>query len=375
MNILQVVPELSAGGVERVVIATSTALSEAGHHSHIASCGGRLEGEVTQAGGYLHPLDMKTKNPLKWRQNAKALARIITDNGIDLVHAHSRAPAFAAHKAAHMCGVPFITTYHGIYNANSKLKRAYNAIMTRADIIIANSQYTASHILEEHKVPRKRITVVPCGVDLDRFNPDKITPEQIYSQRAKWGVSDQHICLLLPGRLTSWKGQLVAVKALAELADPKAILVLLGDAQGRDHYVKQIEELTAELGLSHQVFIAGHSAHMPIALMAADIVLSASTDPEAFGLIAAEAQAMGRWVVASDHGGARETILGGVSGTHVAVGDPRALAHGIKSGLNAQPDLKTLRAHIEKHFSERAMKHAILQVYKRALQVKSDTGF
>lgn len=368
MNILQVVPEMSAGGVERTAIEIAQALTDAGHTAHVASAGGRLEGELAAAGGILHTLPMATKNPVKLRGNTRALIKLIKDHKIDLVHARSRAPAWSAHAAARACGVPFVTTYHGIYNAKSKLKRRYNAIMTKGDIIIANSEFTREHIMAEHHMNGNNIVVVPRGVDMARFDPAKVSAEAAQSLRESWGVKPGQSCLLLPGRLTKWKGQLVAVKALAEIReDQDAVLVLLGDAQGREDYVTEIEVLAEGLSVADAVKIPGHSADMPTAIMASDIVISASTDPEAFGRIAAEGQAMGRWVVATDHGGARETIINGRTGTRVPPGDAFALAQACITALGLTPNAKMLRAHIEENFSDTQLKAAVLGVYTRLL--------
>lgn len=370
MNILQVVPELSAGGVERTVLEIAQALAVKGHTPHVASLGGRLEVELEAVGGMLHRLDMKSKNPLVWRANTKRLIQIIKTHKIDLVHARSRAPARSAANAARACGLPFVTTYHGIYNAKSGLKRRYNDVMARGDIVIANSQFTADHIMAEHGTARDKIVVVPRGVDMTRFDPVNVSADAVADIRAAWGIRAGRPCILLPGRLTGWKGQTVAIKALAELADLSAILVLLGDAQGREHYVAELWALAESLGVKERVRIPGHSADMPTAFMAANIVLSTSTDPEAFGRVAAEAQAMGRWVIASDHGGSRETVIEGQTGHRVPVGDSAALALAIDKALSSPPDTTASRAHIEVNFSDTLLKAAVLKVYSRLLAQK-----
>jgi glycosyltransferase involved in cell wall biosynthesis len=262
--------------------------------------------------------------------------------------------------------VPFITTYHGIYNAKSRLKRRYNAIMAKGDIIIANSQFTCDHIIKTHDVERERIVVIPRGVDMVRFDPSAIKTADIKAQRAAWGVSNGQTCLLLPGRLTAWKGQAVAIKALAEVRKNRdAKLILLGDAQGRDDYVTELEVLAGTLGIEDCLVIAGHSDNVPLALAACDMVISASTDPEAFGRVAAEAQAMGKWVLASDHGGARETVINGVTGTRTQAGDADALAQAIL-GVPSFDSARS-RTHIADNFSDTQMKAKTLAVYVRIL--------
>lgn len=372
MNILQVVPELNAGGVERTTIEIAQALNTANHTAHVASQGGRMEEELVAAGGILHRLPMGSKNPMLLRTNTRALIKIIKENKIDVIHARSRAPAWAARAAAKATNTPFITTYHGIYNAKSGLKRRYNSIMAKGDIVIANSYYTKNHIIKEHDIDPARIIVIPRGVDMEIFDPAKISVSDIAVFRQSWGIDAKTPLLLLPGRLTRWKGQLVAVKALTEL-DTKAILVLLGDAQGRDDYVAEIKVLAQSLGLQDRVLIAPHTANMATAYACADVVISASTDPEAFGRVAAEAQAMHTLVVATAHGGALETIVDGKTGFLVTPNDATALAKGITQVLEMSPPQRiqfgrSARARIQKEFSADALKTATLAVYEKAIR-------
>ena len=251
MNILQVLPELNAGGVERTTIEIAQALSAAGHVPHVASEGGRMEDELRAAGGVLHRLRMGSKNPLTLRSNTRALIKLIKGHKIDLVHARSRAPAWAAKAAAEAANIPFITTYHGIYNANSRLKRRYNAVMTKGDIVIANSNFTKNHIIKEHGTDPKKIIVIARGVDMKLFDPARVSKADIKAMQASWGLDGQSPVLLLPGRLTRWKGQLVAIEALGSLKQD-AHLVLLGDAQGRSDYVAEMAAHIEALDLPRQ---------------------------------------------------------------------------------------------------------------------------
>ncbi len=374
MNILQVLPELNAGGVERTTIEIAQALSTAGHMPHVACNGGRLEDELRAAGGILHKLQVGSKNPMSLRRNTKALIDIIKTHNIDIIHARSRAPAWPAKAAATATNIPFITTYHGIYNAKSGLKRRYNAVMAKGDIVIANSKFTKAHIMMEHNIDANDIVVIPRGVDMSVFDPKLVSLADINAVRKKWGVGDKvndKPVILLPGRLTRWKGQLVAVEALKSLGG-NAVLVLLGDAQGRDDYVAEIESKAKSLGLGARVILAGHSRSMATALSVADVVVSASTDPEAFGRVMAEAQAMARLVVASDHGGARETVLDGAGGYLVKTNDSQALAEAITKVLALPKTQYTKRGQrarkrITEVYSARAMKTATLALYERAL--------
>jgi len=368
MNVLQVVPELNAGGVERTTLEIAEILRAQGHTPHVASAGGRMENELVDLGGVLHRFNVGSKNPLKLRGNTKALVEIIKGCDIDIVHARSRAPAWPAHGAASATNTPFVTTYHGIYNYKSRLKKRYNAVMAKGDIIIANSEFTKTHILKTHDVEEDKIVVIPRGVDMERFDPRKVSGTDINAQKEIWGVRQFKKLILLPGRLTRWKGQLVAIEALAQVSG-KCALVLLGDAQGREDYVEELKDKINELGLSDRIIIPGHSDNMPIALAAADIVLSASTEPEAFGRVAAEAQAMRIPVVATAHGGALETVSDGKTGVLVTPDDPKAMAEGIVHVLNwDRYDGFAARKRIVAQFSSDNLKKATLGVYHSLLK-------
>jgi glycosyltransferase involved in cell wall biosynthesis len=374
MNILQVVPELNAGGVERTTIEIAEALTAQGHRAHVASEGGRMEDELSAAGGILHRLKVGSKNPLTLRRNTRALVKLIKEHKIDLIHARSRAPAWAAKAAADAAKIPFVTTYHGIYNSGSRLKRRYNAIMAKGERVIANSNFTKDHIVKEHGLDLYRITVIPRGVDMDIFDPSKVAASDKSEMRDKWGIAGKRPLLLLPGRLTRWKGQLVAVDALANLKKNGIVadLVLLGDAQGREDYVTEIETRTESLDLQGHVMIADHTKNMPAAYAVADIVLSASTDPEAFGRVSAEAQAMEKPVVASNHGGSTETVVNGKTGFLVDPGDPDAMANGIASVLAISAKERKAMGKVARHrigqeFSANALKNATLKLYESVL--------
>lgn len=370
--ILQIVPSLDAGGAERTTIDVAAALVREGFAALVASEGGRLVPELQAAGGELIALPMASKSPMTMIANAFALREIIRKRNVKLVHARSRAPAWSGLWAARMAGVPFVTTYHGIYNAGNALKRFYNSVMVRGDALIANSQWTADHIAREHGISRERITVIPRGVDLDEFNPDLVSPDRVSSLRAQWSASEGDLVILLPGRLTRWKGQLVLIEALA-LADlPHVRAILAGDAQGRDTYEAELRAAIVAAGLSNSVFVAGHVRDMAAAYLASDIVVSASTDPEAFGRVAAEAGAMGRAVIATDHGGARETILPKISGILTPSGDVPALAAALKKLAAAGPTGRSAmgaaaRAHIVANFTRERMCADTISVYRKLI--------
>lgn len=362
MNVLQILPDLNAGGVERTVLETVEVLVRAGHTAHVLSAGGRLVPELEALGGVHHTADIGSKNILSVPWRIAGIRRLIAEQKIDIVHARSRAPAWPAKFAAHAEKVAFVTTYHGIYNAKSALKRGYNSVMTKGDVVIANSNFTADHIVREHGTDPDRIRVIPRGVDMMEFDPDKISSDAVRSLCAEWNVQPNETLLVLPGRLTRWKGQSVAIEAL-RIRGGGHRLVLVGDAQGRDDYVTELRAKAKSLN----VVFTGHRTDMDLVYAAADIVLCPSTDPEAFGRTAAEAQAMNRAVIASDHGGAVEVVMEGITGWRVPPGDAKALADAI-GRVDKLSGVATARDRIAAKYSKTALQTALLQVYEDLLK-------
>lgn len=372
MKILQVLPALGSGGVERTAVDIARALIDAGHIPHVASCGGPRAADIEAMGGVHHVLPLESKNPLVWRASAKALAGIIQAHNIEGVHARSRAPARPALWAARRTGAKFVTTYHGIYNAQNRLKRRYNSVMARGDSVIANSEYTKAHIIKEHGVEAARITAIPRGVDLAQFTLD-IPLDRIAVLRAHWGVSSQERVLLLPGRLTRWKGQDVAIKAMAGIKD--LTLVIQGDAQGRDSYVAELKDLAANSDA--RIIIAPPHNDMAAAYAASFGALSASTDPEAFGRVTAEACAMGRPVIATSHGGSLEILDGGRGkpplGLFAVPSDTASLNAQIQTLAAMRADqaeafARPAQMRARTKFTNSAMCSATLDVYRRLLR-------
>ena len=376
--ILQIVPSLDIGGAERTTIDIAAALVANGMRALVASEGGRLESELLAAGGELIRMPVASKNALTLWRNAGAIARLIRERNIVLVHARSRAPAWSARIATRRTDIPFVTTYHGIYNARGPLKRRYNSVMARGDAVIANSEWTKQHILSTYGFEPTHLTVIPRGLDLKRFDPQAVAPERVAALRELWGVKEGMRVILLPGRLTRWKGHPVFLRALARLNEegrlPAVVrAVIAGDAQGREGYVHEVESGIADRGLHDVVKVADHITDMPAAYLAADIVVSASTDPEAFGRVPPEAGAMGRAVIATDHGGARETVLAGESGLLVTPGSARAMADALARLLALSPaELAAMgakgRAHITANYTVERMCAATLDLYRLLLE-------
>jgi glycosyltransferase involved in cell wall biosynthesis len=374
---LQVTPALDAGGVEQTTLDMAEAVSVAGGTPLVASAGGRLEDELVQRGGRLVRLPVDTKNPLVAWRNAARLTEIIRSERVDLVHVRSRAPAFSAIAAARRTGIPVVTTYHGVYNAKSGLKRWYNGVMTRGDLTIANSEFTRDHLIAEHGVDPAKVVAIPRGVDLRRFSPDSVSPERVMAMRDAWGIGadEARPVLLLAGRLTRWKGQTLAIEALARLKAQgrEAILILAGDDQGRHDYTAELKAQAVAAGLGDAVRFPGHLSDMPAAYLAADLALSTSLEPEAFGRTAVEPMAMGRPVLAAAHGASTETILENQTGWLVTPGDPAAWAAALAEALDGGRDLwammgQTGRIRVEALYSLDVMTARTLDVYARLLE-------
>lgn len=381
LTVLQVIPELEAGGAERTAVDIAGAIGAAGGKAIVVSQGGRLEGELISTGAELIKLPVASKNPLTILKNAGRLERIIRDRKVSVVHARSRAPAWSAYLAARAKRVPFVTTYHGAYKASNPFKKLYNSIMAAGDFVIANSQYTADQIAAAYKMRKTKLVVIPRGTDFSAFDREKAAPERVAAMKAGWGLPARHgPVLLLPGRLTRWKGQLLLIEALRLLEEEGrshgAVIVLAGDAQGRDEYQDEIERARDAAGLTDRVVVAGHVEDMPAAYAASDLVISASVEPEAFGRIAVEASAMGVPVIAADHGGARETVItepeNARTGWRFEPGNARALADAIVAALEMPASERTAigiaaAAYVRRRFSVQAMCRATLQVYLRAV--------
>ena len=377
-TVLQVVPALNAGGAERTALEIAEAVTNAGGRAVIAASGGRWVEAAKAAGAVVVPLPLDSKNPIQIWRNRAALLNLIKTWEVDLVHARSRACAWSALWAARAAGVPFVTTYHGFYSAKSSWKRFYNSVMTRGERVIANSDFMKRHILGQYAVDEDKLIAIPRGVDLTQFHPDKVSEERRLTLAEMWGLEpdDARMKVLLPGRLTAWKGQSVAIEAAKRLKDAGReadyLFILAGDAQGRDGYEAELRAQIREMGVGNMVGIVGHCEDMPAAYALSNVVLSTSIRPEAFGRIAVEAQAMERPVIASDHGGARETVVSDVTGWLVSPGDSEALADALqvlgRMSVAGRRHMGTAgREHVTRRFSLHSMCAATLQEYGRVL--------
>lgn len=376
--VLQVLPALVTGGVERGAVDVGIALAEAGWGSYVVSSGGPMVRELERAGAKHIVMPVNSKNPFVMRQNADELAKLARKIGADIIHARSRAPAWSAEAAAKKAGCHFVTTFHGTYNLGPMaLKRHYNAVMARGERVIAISHFIASHIHQFYGTGWERVRVVPRGIDLDIFDPARVSPERIIQLSTTWRLPDGVPVVMLPGRLTRWKGQPVLIEAMAKMRDKLGWgdmrCLLVGSDQGRTDYRAELEAMTRRLKLDDVVHIIDDCRDLPAAYMLADVVVSASTDPEAFGRVIVEAQAMGRPVVASDHGGAKETVIAGETGFLVPPGNSEALASAISDVLEMDVDTRKRRAdmavlHAKANFSKKRMCQETLAVYREVLE-------
>lgn len=372
MVVLQVLPALVSGGVERGTVEMTEAIVRAGGTALVASAGGPMMPMIERAGGRHIGLPLMTRDPVNILINARKLARVIEANAVDLVHARSRAPAWSAWIAARRTGTPFVTTYHGAYGERFLLKHLYNGVMARGDRVIAISHYIADLVARRHHVGPGRLRVIPRGVDPDLFDPALVSGERIHKLARAWRVPDGARVVLLPARLSAWKGHEVLLQAVARLGREDVCCVFAGRGQRRA--MARLTKRAQELGIDPQLRLAGHVDDMPTALMLADVVVHASIEPEAFGRVVIEAQAMGRPVVASDLGGPAETVETGVTGWRVPPGDVEQLAATIDYVLGLDDDARAAlgmqaRETVLERYTTSAMQDATLSVYAELLGI------
>jgi len=373
-TILQVIPALgSGGGVERGTVEIAEAISEAGGRAIVVSAGGAQVHELARANAEHITLPVDSKNPFVMHANIARLAEVITEQNVDLIHARSRAPAWSAYFAAKRTKTPFVTTFHGTYNMGNFLKRHYNSVMTRGARVISISSFIAEHVRRIYGVPSNRLRIIHRGVDLYRFDPSKVSAERVVQLANDWRLTDGLPVIMLPGRLTRWKGQTVFIDAIARLQRKDIRCLIVGGDQGRETYRQELEAMVEHHDLGEVVRIVDHCADMPAAYMLSDVVISASTDPEAFGRVIVEAQALGRPVIATDHGGAKETVIVDQTGWLVPPGDAEKLAEALAKVLaldeKARATLSEAAiANVVEHFSKSTMSSKTLDVYNEVLQ-------
>jgi glycosyltransferase involved in cell wall biosynthesis len=375
--ILQVLPQMRTGGVERGTIEIADAISGSGMRALVASAGGSLLPNLAYAGGEHITLPLASKNPFRIWRNARALEKVIREEKVDIVHARSRAPAWSAWLAAKRTKTPFITTFHGVYGTDPEIKKYYNAVMTKGDRVIAISYFIAQHIEENYTLDPSHLRIIHRGVDVELFAPERIQQQPMIDLAAKWRVPDDVPLILMPARITRWKGQHVLIEALGKLPHRNFFCLLVGDDMGHPGYRKELEKLIFRHKLEANVRIVGNTIFMPEAYTLAEIVVSPSVEPEAFGRVPVEAQAMGRIVIATDHGGACETVTHGETGWLVKPNDAEDLSNAINSILQMPKEEKERIGnnaifHVRNNFSAHIMCSKTLQVYQELMNTRNE---
>ncbi|MEP3279578.1 MAG: glycosyltransferase family 4 protein [Stappiaceae bacterium] len=380
-TILQVLPELETGGVERTAVDMAQATIRNGWTAIVASQGGWLVAELDQIGAQHIKMPLKSKNPIVMLRNVGRLTRLIEEHKVDIVHARSRAPAWSALLASRRAKKPFVTTYHGAYNQNSRLKGLYNSSMVRADTVIANSNYIADLIATRHPFAKDHTTVIYRGTDLTAFSEGAKNRVQASVLRRRWGLPDSARIILNIARLTPWKGQAGIIEAFTSLAEKDASLhlVLAGHAQGRKKYRQSLVNQINAANLKERVHLVGHCADIPAAIELAECSVVGSIEPEAFGRAAVEAQAGGKPVVVTDLGAVPETVLAppqvdpsSRTGWRVQPGDVQQMAQAFDEALSMDETdrrkfAERCKRHVAEHFTLQKMTEQTLDVYRKLL--------
>ncbi|MFN7662462.1 MAG: glycosyltransferase family 4 protein [Alphaproteobacteria bacterium] len=371
LRVLQVLPALEMGGVERGTIDVAIFLKQKGHFPVIASYGGRLVSHLRKNGIIHEYLPLHSKNPFTMWMNIVRLERIIRNHQIQVVHARSRAPAWSAYFAAKKAKVPFITTFHAAYPFQSTLKKVYNSVMTKGNNIIAVSKFISNFIQQKYQVTPKKIVSIHRGIDLEVFDPEKVTQSRIEAVISQMQLPDDKFIVLLPGRLTRLKGHVVLLDALSRLKRDDVVCIFVGLAKNSE-YIKELEEQALNYQLRDRLYIFPECKDMPALYKLSTVTVCPSICPESFGRTAAEAGALGCPVIASNHGGLPEIILDGETGFLFPPEDSRSLAYIIEKVLDMpleerQKMQQKAIAHIRKHFDNTIMLTKTLKVYQDVL--------
>jgi len=337
IKVLQVIPKLGYGGAETGCYDLGHYLPEKGWKSYIATSGGSLLKYVDKKKVKIFKLPVHSKNPILILLNTILLFFIIVFFNIDIVHARSRAPAWSCYLATKLSFRKFVTTFHGTYNFNNKIKKFYNSIMVRSDLVIAGSNFIFSHINENYGEfflkNKRKLLVIFRGINTNYYNPQKIQPIKIDKFAKEYNIERNKFIILLPGRLTTWKGQKIFIEAIKLLSEKNDIApfeaIILGSDQGRNVYKKQLLVLTQQYRLGRIIKFIDHCEEMPVAYGISNIICSCSIEPEAFGRVSVEAQSMQVPIIASNIGGSKETIIDGKTGFLFKNKDPKSLADSI----------------------------------------------
>ena len=377
INVLQVIPKLGYGGAETGCYDIAHYLPENNCKSFIVTSGGELTKFIDKKKVKLIRLPVQSKNPILIFFNSIILIGIILFFNITIVHARSRAPAWSCLLATKLTRRKFVTTFHGTYNFSGKLKKLYNSVMVRSDLIIAGSNFIFSHIKENYSellTLKKKFLVIFRGINVDYFDPSSKLEEDEKKLLTKWEINKEKKIILVPGRLTSWKGQEMLIEAInltkVELGYEAFHLVILGSHQGRDLYKKKLIRITEQHRLTNQIKFIDQCKDMALAYKVSDIVISPSIEPEAFGRVAVEAQSMEKLIIASNIGGSNETIINEKTGFLFEAGDVNSLSKKIIQAITMdESSLKLMgkegRKNVIKKFNVEKMCFSTYSEYKR----------
>ena len=381
IKVLQVIPKLGYGGAETGCYDIAHYLAEKECASFIATSGGGLLKYVKKNKVKIFRLPVHSKNPILIIFNAIILSFLILLNNINIVHARSRAPAWSSYLACLITRRKFVTTFHGTYNFKNNFKKFYNSVMLRSKLTIAGSNFIFNHINEnygEYLNKKKKLRVIFRGINIDFYNQKNISILKLEKMKKEWDLAPEKFTILLPGRLTYWKGQEKLIEALNILIEDYNTsnfqAIILGSDQGRKVYKKRLIDLVQRYRLSQKIKFIDHCKEMPLAYSLADLVVSTSVEPEAFGRVSVEAQAMGKPIVASNLGGSKETILKGKSGYLYKHDDARQLAKTLHTVIGLDQDsLNSMgnegRKNVTKKFDVEAMCDSTLREYKKLLDI------
>jgi len=379
LKVLQVIPKLGYGGAETGCYDIAHYLHENDCKSFLICNGGELTKFIDKKKVKYIRLPVNSKNPILVFFNSIIISLIILFYGINIVHARSRAPAWSCLIATKLTRRKFVTTFHGTYNFRGRLKKFYNSVMVRSDLVIAGSNFIFSHIQENYQEflnSKKKFLVIFRGINVDYFDPTTKIETDEKKLLNEWNINDEKKIILMPGRLTSWKGQELFIEAInlvkIELGYEAFHVVILGSDQGRDSYKEKLIKLTEKYNLTNQVKFIEHCKDMALAYKVSDIIVSASIEPEAFGRVSVEAQSMKRPIIASDIGGSKETIIDNRTGLLFKSEDPKSLSEKIDNifrsddtTLNAMGN--SGRKNVEQKFNVEKMCFSTYSEYKKLI--------
>lgn len=378
-RILQIIPNMEIGGAERTVLEITSFLKDTNFSSLVLTSGGKLIDDLERANIEVIKLKIDKKNPYSIIKNFFLFIKIFREKKINLVHVRSRAPAWSAIFAAKKLGIPVLTTWHGHVSNSSFIKKIYNSIMLKGDAVIANSIYTAENISKIYGINKSKIDIIPRGVDVNNFKKSDINSHEIAKIKENWRIFDKEkVIILLPARLTKWKGHEVAIEAInllkGESFFKNIVCLFAGEQKNSQKYIHNLNRLISSYSLEKKIRLIGKVENMPLAYHASDVILSPSIEPEPFGRIPIEAQASGKIIISCDAGAVKDTIKSGknFTGFKAIPNNSESLADKIKIALKMENEeiqsmQKRAIMNVKNNFSLESMCKKTLEVYNRLL--------